>query len=51
MKELITIKATPQALKLLRLIAALTGDKQYEVLERALKAELERVQKEQLPAW
>ncbi|MEI6045528.1 MAG: hypothetical protein WCS37_14360 [Chloroflexota bacterium] len=45
--ELITTKLTPLALKLVRVIAAMTGEKQYQVLERVLKAELERVQNEQ----
>jgi hypothetical protein len=44
MKELITTKISPEALRLLRLIAAMTGEKQYEALERILKTELERVQ-------
>ena len=38
--ELISIKTSPRALKLLRLIAAHTGEKQYEVLERVLQQEL-----------
>jgi hypothetical protein len=42
----ITIKATPQALQLLRLIAAHTGEKQYRVLERVLREELRTVEKE-----
>ena len=46
---LVSTKVTPEALKLLRIIAALTGEKQYAVLERVLKAELERIHKEQ--AW
>jgi hypothetical protein len=45
--EFVTHKTTLLALKLSRLIAALTGEKQYQVLERVLKAELERVQNEQ----
>jgi len=44
---LVSTKVTPEALKLLRVIAALTGEKQYAALERVLKAELARVQKEQ----
>jgi ribosomal protein L5 len=43
MKPLVTTKLTPEALRLVRVIAALTGEKQYEVLERILKVELERV--------
>ncbi len=44
MKELITSKISPEALRLLRIIAAMTGEKMYEALERILKAELERLQ-------
>jgi hypothetical protein len=40
------MKATVEALKLLRLVAATTGEKQYEVLERLLRAELVRVQQQ-----
>lgn len=48
MRELITAKISPEALRLLRIIAAMTGEKQYEALERILKAELERLhQREQ----
>jgi hypothetical protein len=45
MGKLITTKITPEALKLLRVIAALTGEKQFEALERILKTELERLQR------
>ena len=38
-----TIKTTENALKMLRLIAAHTGEKQYEVLERLLKIELSKL--------
>jgi hypothetical protein len=48
-QPLITTKLSQQALKLARLIAALTGEKQYEVIERALKLELERIQNQQAP--
>jgi len=48
-KPLITIKATRDALKLLRKIAAETGDKQYEILERALQKEWDTVHEEQQP--
>jgi len=41
----ITIKTTPAALQLLRVIAAHTGEKQYEVLERVLRQELAKLQK------
>jgi len=43
----ITIKTTPKAKHLLRLIAAQTGEKQYQVLERLLSRELAKVQKRQ----
>ena len=42
-KKLITSKVTPDALRLLRMIAAATGDKQYEVLERLLTDEAKRL--------
>jgi hypothetical protein len=42
-KKLITSKITHSALRLLRLIAAATGEKQYEVLDRVLKAEAKDV--------
>ena len=45
--NIVTIKVSEEARKALRLIAALTGEKQQEVIERILKAELERVKKEQ----
>jgi hypothetical protein len=44
MKELITTKISNDALRLLRIIAALTGEKQYQALERILKTELDRLQ-------
>lgn len=34
---------TPAALRLVRLIAAVTGEKQYEALERVLKTEIKRL--------
>jgi len=46
-ENLITAKITPKALRLLRLIAALTGEKQYEVLERLLEKEAARLQKKE----
>ncbi len=45
--KLITTKFSTQALKYVRMLAALTGEKQYEIVERVLKVELERIQKEQ----
>jgi hypothetical protein len=44
MAKQITIKTTEKAQRLLRLIAASTGEKQYEVLERLLDAELKGIQ-------
>ena len=41
--RLITTKLTPVALRLIRLIAASTGEKQYEALERLLKEEAARI--------
>jgi hypothetical protein len=41
----ITIKTTPKAKQLLRLIAAHTGEKQYQALERLLSRELTKLQK------
>lgn len=43
-KRFITIKTTPEALKLLRLIAAYTGERQYKILERLLKRELSSIE-------
>lgn len=34
---LVTMKTTPEALRILRLIAAYTGKKQYEVMEDVLR--------------
>lgn len=38
-QELVTIKTSQKAVKLLRIICAMTGEKQYEVLERLLETE------------
>jgi hypothetical protein len=43
METLITMKVTPRALKLVRMIAALTDEKHYEVLDRLLIKELARL--------
>jgi hypothetical protein len=43
MSKVITTKIPPDALRFLRLVAAATGEKQYEVLRRLLKAELTRL--------
>ena len=42
-ERLITTKLIPTALRLIRLIAASTGERQYEVLERLLKVEAGRL--------
>jgi hypothetical protein len=42
---LITIKTTIAARRLLRIVAAETGELQYRVLERLLEAELKRIKK------
>ena len=39
MTPLVTIKVSEAARRLLRIVAALAGEKQYEVLERLLRAE------------
>jgi hypothetical protein len=41
--ETITIKATPAALSNFRQAAALSGDKQYKVIEEASKDVLEKI--------
>ena len=40
MKQFVTIKTSPKALKLIRLVSAYTSEKQYQLLERLLEAEL-----------
>lgn len=42
-ERLITTKLTPTALRLIRLIAAATGEKQYAALERVLQNEANRL--------
>jgi hypothetical protein len=42
-QPLITTKLTPEALRLIRLIAADTGEKQYEVVIRVLREEARRL--------
>lgn len=44
--KLITIKTSEKAHQMLRVIAAYTGETHYQVLERVLAKELERVEKE-----
>jgi hypothetical protein len=46
MAEFVTVKTSREVLSLLRLIAAKTGERQYEVLDRLLRAELERLRDE-----
>jgi hypothetical protein len=43
----ITTKTTRKAHQLLRLIAAMTGEKQYQVLERLLTEEWDKLQDQQ----
>jgi hypothetical protein len=42
-EQSITTKISPRVLRLLRMIAASTGEKQYEVLSRVLEAEAKRL--------
>lgn len=42
---MITIKTTTEAQHMLRIIAATTGEKQYQVLERLLRKEFARLHK------
>jgi hypothetical protein len=46
MQALVTMKTSVAALRLLRVVAALTGEKQYEVMERLLRAEEARLRRE-----
>jgi hypothetical protein len=41
--DFITTKVTPKGLELLREISALTGEKQYRVLERVLAKEMRQI--------
>jgi len=41
--KLTTHKIKMSALKMLRIIAATTGEKQYQVLARILKAEMDKI--------
>lgn len=43
----VTMKTTPEALRLVRMVAAMTGEKQYEVLERLLLKEHERLMRKE----
>lgn len=42
-ERLITVKMKPSALRLARMVAAATGDKLYDVFERAMAAEAKRI--------
>ncbi len=42
-ERLVTTKLTPDALRMIRLIAAATGEKQYEVLRRLLNEGMRRL--------
>ena len=42
-EPVITVKMAPSALKLLRLITAATGERQYRVLSRLIAAEAKRL--------
>lgn len=46
MTPLVTIKTSPDARRLLRIVAAMTGEKQFEVLERLLRAEEARLREQ-----
>lgn len=46
MKQLVVMKTTPKAVRWLRFVAALTNESQYRVMERLLKAEVNRIVKE-----
>jgi len=50
MAILVTNKTTVEALRLIRIIAAMSGEKQYEVLERLLRAELKCLQAQEVAA-
>jgi len=41
--DLVTIKTSTDALRRLKIIAALRGEKQYEVMERLTQQELNRI--------
>lgn len=41
--DLITVKVTHDSLRMVRLVAASTGEKQYEVVRRLLEAEMHRL--------
>lgn len=44
--HLITTKITPEALDMLRFIAALTGESQYSILDRIIKQERDKATQE-----
>jgi hypothetical protein len=45
-KALLTIKTSPEVLRMLRLVAAATGEYQYEVLVRLLQKDILRLKKQ-----
>lgn len=45
--KLVTTKITPKALRTLRIVAAMTGERQYRLIERVLQAELDRKTQEE----
>ena len=40
-----TVKVSSESRNMLRMLAALTAEKQYQIIERVLKTELEKVEK------
>jgi hypothetical protein len=44
-QEQVTIKTSPKAKNLIRLVSAMSGEKQYELLERLLEDEEKRQMK------
>jgi hypothetical protein len=42
-EHLVTSKITPDSLHMVRMVAAKTGEKQYEVVRRLLEAEMQRL--------
>lgn len=42
-EKLVTSKITPESLKMVRMIAAKTGEKQYEVVRRLIEAEMQKL--------
>lgn len=42
-EHLVTSKITPESLQMVRMVAAKTGEKQYEVVRRLLEAEMQKL--------